>query len=67
MVEQVKLLDADKVLAKLHEAGMDDLTRKYVTNQMDRGLLPFTKVGNVRRVRSDVVDHFIKEKLEDAL
>lgn len=67
MGEQIKLLDADKVLERLHEAGLEDLTRKYVTNQMDRGLIPYTKVGNVRRVRSDVVDHLVKEWLEDAL
>lgn len=62
-----KLLTAEQAIDRLHAVGMTDLKPKFIKNQFDRGLIPFVKVGNIRRVRSDVLESIIAGWLDEAL
>ena len=60
-------LTIDQVVARLHEAGLTDLNRKWVTNQCDRRQIPYTIVGTKRRIRSDVIEARLADWFGQAL
>ncbi|XAI95915.1 hypothetical protein [Microcystis phage Mwe-JY26] len=61
-----RLLTLDEALDRFHAAGLTDLDRTWIRNQVDRGLLPAVVVARRRRVRMDVVDRMIEDWMKKA-
>lgn len=55
----IRLLTIDEVVDRLHEAGLTDLTRRWVQDQINRGILPAVVIARRRRVRQDRVEEMI--------
>ena len=64
--ETVLLLTVNQVAERLAKSGLDDLTGKWVNDQIDRGIIPRVKVAGKRRVRSDVIDRMVARWMKQA-
>lgn len=62
MVSQTtELLDLKQAAERLAARGMTDLGHKGLSDQCDRGLIPYVVVARKRRVRSDVLEAMINK------
>ncbi len=55
-----QLLTAEQATQLFHDAGLVDLSPKWIQNQIDRGLIPAKVIARKRRVRSDVIEAMIE-------
>lgn len=61
-----ELWTIDQVVDFFQARGMHDLNKKWVQNRCDTGNLPYTLVGNRRRVRRDYVENLFAGWLKAA-
>lgn len=62
----VRPISIHQAVEILHAFGLEDLNKKRVCNQIDRGKLPCTVVARKRRIREDYLRHQITEWIEAA-
>jgi hypothetical protein len=52
----IQLWETDQVVEFFQARGLREVNKKWVQNRCDRGDLPYTLVGNRRKIRSDLVE-----------
>ena len=63
---QVKLFTCQQAAEFLQEAGLVDLGRKWVEDQIDRGKIPCTVIARRRRVRQDHLQRMLNGWIAEA-
>jgi hypothetical protein len=61
-----KLWTIQQIVTYLKERGLEDVNDKWVKNRCDRGEIPYTVVGNKRRIRSDVIEKIVANWMREA-
>lgn len=62
----IQLWSIPQAVEYLKSRGLTDINEKWIKNRCDRGLMPYTVVGNKRRIRSDVLEKIVSNWIRDA-